>query len=408
LALNRFVAAACSGQRANRHRNKIGGMRHHSQGQAVGTVWKYVASLALVLVPAVGLAQQPGGTITGVVRDPTGGVVREAQVDAVSRATAQVRRTVTGDQGQFSFPALLPGQYQVSVDAAGFQRNLRLAIVEAGTSTRADFVLRLPNVSDSVTVDAASPQMHYDSPSVTGVITHEQIQGLPLNGRSFLELAKLEPGVQPPTAANRNRTVVPVLGAPASNISGARFTIDGGSVTSIGLGGAQMGLSQEAVQEFQVTTVNFGLAAGMTDTASINVVTRGGGNELRATAFYFFRDHNLAAYPVLIRDPRNPDPSFQRQQFGGAIGGPIRRNRVFYFGNWERNDQRSISATTLLVPEFAQLSRVTSNPLTGDLFSVRLDGKINDAHTAFLRHSYDGSRAFGPGAAPAGISSTRS
>ncbi len=363
---------------------------------------KTFALVALALAPSVSLAQQPAGTIAGVVRDPSAGVVRGAQIEVVSQTTAQVRSTVTGDQGEYSFPALVPGKYEVSVNAAGFPRDVRVAVVETGTTTRADFVLGLPKASDAVTVGAASPQMHFDSPSVSGLITSEQIEGLPLNGRSFLDLAKLEPGVQAPTAANRNRTLVAVLGAPASNISGARFTIDGGSITSIGLGGAQMGLSQEAVQEFQVTTVNFGLAAGMTDTASINVVTRGGGNELRATAFYFFRDHNLAAYPVLTRDPRNPDPSFQRQQFGGAIGGPIRRNRVFYFGNWERNDQRSISATTLLVPEFAQLSRVASNPLTGDLFSLRLDGKINDAHTAFLRHSYDGSRAFGPGAAPAG------
>src|SRR5205823_10956571 len=126
---------------------------------------------------------------------------------------------------------------------------------------------------------------------------------LPVNGRNFLVLAKLEPGLQTPTAANRNRTVVPVLGTPASNVGGARVTVDGGSVTAVGFGGAQMSFSQDVVQEFQVSTVNFDLSAGMTDAGAINVVTRAGDNDRRATAFYFFRDHYLSAYPALNRDP---------------------------------------------------------------------------------------------------------
>ena len=97
-------------------------------------------------------------------------------------------------------------------------------------TTRADFVLSLPSVIDSVTVAAAPPLMHYDSASLSGVISREHIEALPLNGRTFLELAKLEPGVQQPSAANRNRTVVPLLGSPALNTGGARFTIDGGSI----------------------------------------------------------------------------------------------------------------------------------------------------------------------------------
>ncbi len=244
-----------------------------------------------------------------------------------------MRTTATGEQGEYGFPALLPGEYEITGEAAGFQRIARAATVHAGTTTRADLVLRVGDLTDSVTVDAASPQVLYDSASVTGLITHDQLQALPLNGRSFLELAKLEPGVQSPTAANRNRSVVPILGAPASNVGGARFTVDGGSVTSVGLGGAQMGFSQELVQEFQVSTVNFDLSAGMTDAGAINVVTRAGGNQPHADIFYFFRDHNLAAYPALNRDQSNPDPFFQRQQFGFSLGGPIRRNQIFYFAN---------------------------------------------------------------------------
>jgi hypothetical protein len=317
-------------------------------------------------------------------------------VKLTSPASGFSRSAATSEQGGFSFPVLLAGEYEVSIEAPGFQRMVRQAAVEAGTTTTADFALRVGEVTDSVTVVGASPQMHYDSHTVGGVVTREQIEDLPLNGRSFLELAKLEPGVQPPTRANLNRAFLPVLGSPGLNPSGARFTVDGGSVTSIGLGGSQMGLSQEVVQEFQVSTVNFDLSTGIAAAGAVNVVTRSGGNDLHGTAFYFFRDHKLAAYPALERDSANPDPFFQRRQFGFALGGPIRRDRVFFFGNWERNEQRGVVDTNLVGPDFGHLSRVTPSPLFGNLLSFRLDGRISNAHTAFVRYSHDGSRAVGP------------
>src|SRR5258708_28682339 len=115
-----------------------------------------------------------------------------------------------------------------------FQRMVSTASVEAGSTTTADFVLRLGDVKESVTVDGASPQIRDDSHSVGGVITGSEIQNLPLNGRSFLELAKLEPGVQPPARASGNRTLVPMLGAPGGpSGSGTRVTVDGGSIMSV-------------------------------------------------------------------------------------------------------------------------------------------------------------------------------
>jgi hypothetical protein len=361
-----------------------------------------VVAVLCVLVPGICLAQLPSGTVAGAVRDPTGRVTAGARLSAVRRATNQVRTTITAEQGEYSFPALVPGEYEISVEASGFDRMMRTVQVEAGTTSRVEFELRVGDISESVRVQAVAPQIHYDSASIGGVISRDQIEGLPLNGRSFLELAKLEPGVQSPTGANRNRTVVPILAAPAANVGGARFTIDGGSVTAVGLGGSQMALSQEAVQEFQVSTVNFDLSTGMTDAGAINVVSRGGGNEVQASAFYVFRDDNMAAHPALQRDPSNPHPFFQRQQYGVAVGGPLRRNRAFYFANGEQNDQRAVAATTLLAPDFAHLSRITPNPLGGHLFNVRADVKITNAHTIFLRHSYDGSEGFGPAAAITG------
>src|SRR5712692_7983272 len=344
---------------------------------------KTIAQSILYLACACAVvAQAPTGTIAGVARDPSGAAVAGAQVKLTSRATGFVRTAVTSEPGDFSFPALVAGEYEVSVEAAGFQRMAREAAVEAGTTTTTEFTLRVGEVTESVTVEAATPQMHYDSHAVGGVVTHGQIENLPLNGRSFLELAKLEPGVQPPTRTSANRTLVSVLGAPGTNVGGTRFTVDGGSVTSVGVGGSQMSFSQEVVQEFQVSTVNFDLSTGIADAGAINVVTRSGGNDLHGAAFYFFRDHKLAAYPALNRNPANPDPFFQRRQFGFALGGPIRRDRAFFFGNWERNEQRGVVDTNLAGPDFAHFSRVTPSPLFGDLLSLRLDGRISNANTA--------------------------
>jgi hypothetical protein len=352
------------------------------------------AILVLATV-AMARAQVPTGTITGVVRDPSGAPVSSAVLKVVSVATNVSRTTTSSGQGDYSFPSLVAGDYEVSIEAVRFQRMVRTATVEAGATTTADFALHLGTVQESVTVDGVSPQIRYDSHTVGGAITGTEIENLPLNGRGFLELAKLEPGVQPPSRSGGNRTLVPVMGAPgASNGRGTRVTIDGGSIMAFNSGGSVMGLSQDVVQEFQISTVNFDLSTGLTFAGAVNVATRSGSNEPHGSAFYFFRDHTLSAYPALKRDAVNPDPFFQRRQFGFAAGGPIRRDRLFFFGNWERSEQRGVTTTTLFGPDFAHFSRVTSSPQFGDLLSFRLDGRLSSNHTAFVRYSHDGSRAF--------------
>jgi hypothetical protein len=353
-------------------------------------------AILLITFAVLASAQVPTGSIAGEARDPSGAALAGAVMNVKSQATGFSRSSVTSERGDFSFPTLPAGDYEVSLEAVGFQRLVRHVLVEAGTTTTADFNPLVGTLTESISVDEAAPQLHYDSHTVGGVVTEAQIEDFPLNGRSFLELAKLEPGVQPPTRASSNRIFVPVLGSPGgTNGRGTRVTVDGGSVMSVGNGGSSLGLSQETVQEFQVSTVNFDLSTGPTFSGSINVVTRSGDNQLHGTAFYYFRDHKLAAYPALNRDTANPDPFFQRRQFGIALGGPIRRDRVFFFGNVERNEQRGVSNTTL-AGDFAHLSGITASPLFGDQVSVRVDGLISIRHTAFLRYSHDGNRAFGP------------
>jgi hypothetical protein len=361
--------------------------------------------LAIVAVLAVRMilcrpvnAQVPTGIIAGRITDATEASIPRARVVISKHEDGQQRVLETTAEGEYTAPSLQPGVYEVAIEAPGFQRLLRDAIVEAGSTTKVDAVLRIGPSSQTTTVAGATPQMHHDAYDISGVTTESQIEGLPLNGRDFLELAKLEPGALQPSRGSNNRTFVPLLATPAggNNGRGTRVTVDGGSIMQIGNGGTAMGFSQEVVQEFQVSTVNFDLSTGMTASGSINVATRSGGDQWHGSGFYFFRDHSLSAYPALKRDPFNPDPFFQRQQYGMVVGGPIRKDHLFVFGTFERNDQRGVVSTELLTPEFSPLSRITPSPTQVNEFSVRIDWRINQTNSLFVRQSHEGGISYAP------------
>jgi Carboxypeptidase regulatory-like domain len=345
----------------------------------------------------IACAQVPTGTITGLIADPTGAAIPDASVVVTNKETGLKRALLASDAGDFSVSALLPGIYEVTADANGFKRLRREATVEAGSTTSVNLAMEVGPASEQLTVQSAVPQISYESTEISGIVTPPQIKSLPLNGRSYLELAKLEPGAQQPTRASNNRTLVPLLGAPAGqNGRATRVTVDGGSVMEIGNGGAAMGFSQEVVQEFQVATANFDLSTAATASGAVNVATRSGSNQLHGSGFIFFRDNHFSAYPGLSRDPSNPDPFFQRRQFGVALGGPIRRDRAFFFGTFERNEQRGVIATELVTPEFASLSRIVPSPTYVDQLTLRTDLQLSEREFLFVRYSHEGSFSFAP------------
>ena len=354
--------------------------------------------LALELVRTnIVSAQVPTGTITGFVTDATGATIPGASVIVTNQESGFKRTLVTSEAGDYSAPALLSGLYEVAAEAAGFKRLAREATVEAGSTTTVDLAMHVGPITESLTVEGTSPQIRYESHEIDGTITRPQIEGVPLNGRNFLELAKLEPGAQQATRGSNNRTFVPLLGSPAGQSGRAtRVTVDGGSIMQIGNGGAAMGFSQEVVQEFQVSTVNFDLSDGATASGAVNVATRSGTNQLRGSVFFFFRDHHLSAYPGLHEDPFNPHPFFQRRQFGVSLGGPIRKDRAFFFGTFERNEQRGVISTELVTPDFAALSRITPSPTYVNQLSVRTDFRLAEKHSVFLRYSHEDVFSFAP------------
>ena len=355
-----------------------------------------VMPLALVMPALVG-AQAPTGNISGFVTDATGARIRAATVIVKSKETGLKRSLFTTDAGEYIVPALIPGTYEVSAEAVGFKSLLRDATVEAGSTTDVAFVMQVGSSTERLTVEGASPQIQYESYEVGGTITRLQIDDLPVNGRNYLEFIKLEPGAQPPTKTSGNRTLMPLLGSPVGgNGRATRISVDGGSIMEVGNGGSALGFSQETVQEFQVATVNMDVSTGATASGVVNVATRSGTNQLHGSGFMFFRDHHLSAYPALHRNPFNPDPFFQRKQFGLSIGGPLHQDQAFFFASFERLDQHGVISTEFPSPDFAALSGIYPSPTYVDQFTGRTDIKLSETHSLFVRYSHEGTSTYAP------------
>lgn len=358
--------------------------------------------ILVLLAAAPAHAQTPTGVIVGLVTDPSGAAVAATPIQIVHAATGQRRAVVTSTEGRYVAELLLPGVYLVSIEVTGFKRLETTATVESGTSTTADLRLEIGDLSDGVIVRAAEPRLRSADHHVSGVVRREQIDSLPLNGRNFLELAKLEPGVTNPFRGGDNRVFVSFLGSGLQTIPRigySRAAVDGANIVTPGTAGVLFQVSQDAAQEFQIATANFDASTSMASNGSINIVTRSGGNEPHGSGFLSYRDHHLAAYPGLRRDPANPDPFFRRAQFGAEAGGPIRTDRLFFFVAYERHDQKGVASIQSPAPEFTSRGGIFATPYVGNQFTVRTDGRLTPNHTAFVRYTHDGNRLFGPGTA---------
>ncbi len=356
-------------------------------------------ALAVLLLglPNRGWGQTPTGAVQGLVTDERGDVVPHAVVTLVNRATGETRRTESRDDGIYRLDHLSPGEYEVAVQAPGFAPTVQRLLVRVGATTSADVTLRVGPQSEVVEITAEPSWLDRVSYKIDGVITREKIEALPLNGRNFLQLAMLEPGasvtISNPGQAN-NLFNVSIGGAQAAL---TRLTVDGGNIVDPITGGAAQNFSTETIQEFQISTFNFDLSTGITSVGAINIVSRSGSNDWHGHGFLFYRDHHLAAYPVLARDPQDPNPFFRRAQYGGSLGGPIRRNRAFFFGNveWLTQDA-ALSIVHTGWEGFRYFDTIARSPYDGRVATVRTDVRWNDRHLLFLRYSRDDNHTFAP------------
>jgi hypothetical protein len=350
----------------------------------------------VIFVATTAVAQAPVGTISGTVRDQTEAVVPGVTITIRHTATGTERHLTSGTDGTFAAPALPAGEYAITAELTGFRTAQRQVTVATGRVLTVDLHMEIGQASEIVDVAAAAVHVDVETHGISGLITRQKIQELPINGRSFLQLAFLEPGVSanPGSTSQYNSLFsVSILGGDSNKTA---ITVDGGNVRNSIEGNTGMNFSQEVVQEFQLSSSNFDLSTGITSVGAVNIVTRSGGNDRRGSAYFFYRDHDMAAYPALNRDPLNPDPFFARRNPGVWLGGPIKKDRVFYFANYEYTSQEGVVS---FLPNLASASALTGtfpNPYHGHLFSTRVDWKASGNQTGFVRFSHDQNNGFGP------------
>jgi len=370
---------------------------------------QFLSGFLLLLVCAgAGLAQNATGAITGAVTDPNNDVVANATITVTNKATGAIRKVTTRSGGVYSVENLFPGEYEVKVEAQGFTTQLQTLPVAVGNTTTGNFSMTVGGTNQTVEVTAAAPIINTTDTTVGGVVNRDRVENLPLNGRSFLSVAALEPGVNISYAANsgagnpNNFFQISIGGAPQQMTV---ISVDGSRVNDRVTGGTSQNFSAETVQEFQISTLGFDLSSGTVSAGVVNIVSRTGTNDLHGSGFFFFRDHNMAAFPGFKRpcDPtaRSPlcdlpsalerleDPFFIRRQYGGTIGGPIKKDKLFFFGNYERNNQVGARPITFSEPALFGYSHIAQQPSKGHLAGLRMDYTINQKHNAFLRLGLD-------------------
>jgi hypothetical protein len=307
------------------------------------------------------------GSISGTVKDPSGAVILGATVTATNIATNIQAKAVTDDKGFYAFPSLQVGRYNVKVEEEGFGTQSRNNLeVNANGALVADLTLQMAEKIEEVTVLENSAQVETASSQMGEVVTGTQMTSLELNGRSFTDLLALQPGIIPMSTqlpdsivmAGASVAIAPSGGLNPGNqsISGQRedangFMVNGGDVKELMNGGTTIVPDLDSIAEFRVLTNNVNAEYGNYSGGIVNVVTKSGGNQLHGDAFEFLRNTDLDA-----RNFFSPQRSFYRQnQFGGTVGGPIKKNKIFYFGDYQgtRNAQ-GIDTGLIAVPTLAE------------------------------------------------------
>ena len=344
----------------------------------------YLAALVSISA-AIALAQATTatGSIQGTITDPSGAVISGAAITIRSPATGQELRVISTTAGAYNSGALLPGSYLVRIEVTGFRPVSLPIAVQVGVVSAGNVKLQLGTELLALTVESAVVTVNTEQATVQGVVTPEQIEQLPTNGRNFLDLAQLEPGIQIQDGGDFHPTKTGFVGVSVGGRYGrtTRIELDGIDISDETVGTTTQNIPQSAIQEFQVSQSTLDLSTGITSSGAVNVTTESGSNDLHGGGFYNFRSDDTAA------KIRTGVP-FQRNQFGGRLGGPIVSDKLFFFVDAERTKQDMI-APVELSPPFNALDGTFNAPFRETETIGRVDWQIHPDWRAFYRFSYD-------------------
>jgi hypothetical protein len=360
-----------------------------------------------LLVPGLSLGQDAStGAITGVVSDPSGAVIVGAQVTVTREATGETRRVTSRGDGTYLVPLLPPGRYRVDVSQAGFKTSTVSAVPVSVTETATVNVrLELGAASETVEVTGEAIGINTVSAELGAVTSREQIANLPLVTRNYTQIIALNPGISAETAnAGELGKGSSSYGAGASGFSAQggntndnNFQMNGVVVSdtfgSLQFSGGVAVPNPDTLEEFKVLTGQYDASYGRNAGANVNVVTRGGTNSLHGSVFEYFRNTALNANNFFLNRDHNARPVLNNNQFGFTLGGPIKRNRLMYFGSYQGTRQRNGMAGGCL-------SKVLLPPLTEDRSPAAL-GRIFAGKVGYFNYAFGVTKGV-PSVAPDG------
>jgi hypothetical protein len=362
------------------------------------------AGLALALVTTSPLLQKQasaqaistnGGSIQGTVTDPTGAVLAGASVTIADPGTGYSHTVTTDSAGLYSVGPLIPGRYTITVAAAGFKHELIITVVKTGTVTSGSVKLTLGSQGETIEVIAGQVQVNTEQIGVAGVVTREQIDTLPINGRNILDIAQIQPGVilQSGQDFDPTKTGYSALGVNGENGRTTRILLDGQDISDETVGTVLFNVPEGAIGDFQLNRSTQDVSGSVTSTGQVLMTTQTGENRFHGNLFGNFQDDRAGFATVnLISSP------FQRDQFGGYTGGPILKDKLFFFGGAERIKQTDSSpvsqSTDLFSAIYAKYPQVP-DPFK-DTFSVgRLDYNGHRGVHYFARATYSNNIGYG-------------
>ncbi len=321
--------------------------------QSFRSFGSWILFLFLLFAFSPAQAQNVTATLEGRVTDSSGAVVPDCKITAVNTATGITRNANSDGNGDYQIPLLPVGDYEVSAEHSGFRKQEKKVTLQIGANAGLDFSLPVGGVTEKVDVQAQSEEVEPTRTMVSEVIDEKKINDLPVNGRQFIDFALLAPGITvgDTTSGSTDVIIEPVtkLSFAGQNIHYNFVAIDGADNMSTASGIQKTTPSQEAVREFRVINTDFGAEAGRAVGGIVNIITKSGTNDLHGSAYEFFRNDALDATSILT-SPNLPTckvpgdrasggckflKNLHQNQFGATLGGPIKKDKTFFFGNYE-------------------------------------------------------------------------
>src|SRR5580692_6216868 len=353
-------------------------------GSAKFRILSLFTVVLLIASAAIGQTSLSTGSIVGTVTDASGGVLNSVKV-TITGSTGQTITTTTNASGGYSASALIPGPYTVRVEMKGFKTAQLNLTVQVDNAANGSIKLEIGQESTVVDVTANEVQVNTEQATVQGVLTATQIENLPVNGRNFLDLAQLEPGVQIQDGQNFDPTKAGYSSISFGGRFGrtARIEVDGVDVSDETVGTTTTDIPSSAIQEFQISQSSLDMSTELTSSGSVNVTTKSGGNGFHGEAFGQFRDSSFAA---ALPTPVGFTAPFQRSQYGGSFGGPVIKNKLFFFMDGERTIQHTAVPVPVSAP-FSQFSGTFQDGFHEGNLLGRLDYQLTKNARAFFRFS---------------------